>query len=43
MQRGEFLSKIADQYNVSVDSIRQANQLRTDQLLVGQQLIIPNK
>ncbi|HHB1265139.1 TPA: LysM peptidoglycan-binding domain-containing protein, partial [Vibrio cholerae] len=43
VQRGEFLSKIADQYNVSVDSIRQANQLRTDQLLVGQQLIIPNK
>ncbi|EKM09965.1 N-acetylmuramoyl-L-alanine amidase family protein [Vibrio cholerae HC-59B1] len=43
VQRGEFLSKIADQYNVSVDSIRQANQLRSDQLLVGQQLIIPNK
>ncbi|PAR34128.1 N-acetylmuramoyl-L-alanine amidase [Vibrio metoecus] len=43
VQRGEFLSKIADQYKVSVDSIRQANQLRSDQLLVGQQLIIPNK
>lgn len=43
VQRGEHLSKIADQYNVSIDSIRQANQLRSDQLLVGQQLIIPNK
>ncbi|MFG0605572.1 N-acetylmuramoyl-L-alanine amidase [Vibrio mimicus] len=43
VQRGEYLSKIADQYNVSIDSIRQANQLRSDQLLVGQQLIIPNK
>nr|WP_199246803.1 N-acetylmuramoyl-L-alanine amidase [Vibrio mimicus] len=43
VQRGEHLSKIAEQYNVSIDSIRQANQLRSDQLAVGQQLIIPNK
>nr|WP_269135268.1 LysM peptidoglycan-binding domain-containing protein [Vibrio cincinnatiensis] len=43
VQRGEFLGKIASQYNVSVQSIREANQLRSDQLAVGQVLIIPNK
>ncbi|MGL5430465.1 MAG: N-acetylmuramoyl-L-alanine amidase [Vibrio sp.] len=43
VQRGEHLSKIAEQYRVSIDSLRQANQLRSDKLTVGQQLIIPNK
>lgn len=43
VQRGEHLSKIAERYHVTIDSIRQANQLRTDQVMVGQQLIIPNK
>ncbi|MGY5727562.1 LysM peptidoglycan-binding domain-containing protein [Vibrio cincinnatiensis] len=43
VQRGEFLGKIASQYNVSVQGIREANQLRSDQLAVGQVLIIPNK
>lgn len=43
VQRGEFLGKIANKYNVSVQSIREANQLRSDQLAVGQLLIIPNK
>ncbi|CAM2992526.1 N-acetylmuramoyl-L-alanine amidase [Vibrio mytili] len=41
--RGEFLGKIASKYGVSVDSIRRANKLRSDQLAVGQILIIPNK
>ncbi len=41
--RGEFLGKIASQYSVSVQSIRDANKLRSDQLAVGQVLIIPNK
>ncbi|ELE8121374.1 N-acetylmuramoyl-L-alanine amidase [Vibrio fluvialis] len=41
--RGEFLGKIASEYNVSVQSIRDANKLRSDQLAVGQVLIIPNK
>lgn len=41
--RGEFLSKIAAKYDVSVASIRQANKLRSDELAIGQVLIIPNK
>ncbi|MCA0937743.1 N-acetylmuramoyl-L-alanine amidase [Vibrio alginolyticus] len=43
VSRGEFLGKIASKYGVSVESIRQANKLRSDQLAVGQVLIIPNK
>ena len=43
VQRGEFLGKIADRYKVSVNSIRHANKLRSDELAIGQVLIIPNK
>ncbi len=43
VSRGEFLGKIASKYGVSVESIRQANKLRSDKLAVGQVLIIPNK
>jgi N-acetylmuramoyl-L-alanine amidase len=43
VQRGEFLTKIAHQYGVSIASIRQVNKLRSDQLAIGQILIIPNK
>ncbi|WP_341664598.1 LysM peptidoglycan-binding domain-containing protein [Vibrio sp.] len=43
VKRGEFLGKIARQYGVGVSTIRQANNLRSDQLAVGQILIIPNK
>lgn len=43
VKRGEFLSKIATQYDVSVDSIRTVNKLRSDSLAIGQSLIIPNK
>lgn len=41
--RGEYLGKIASKYDVSVSSIRKANNLRSDELAVGQVLIIPNK
>ena len=41
--RGDYLGKIASKYGVSVNSIRQANKLRSDSLVVGQVLIIPHK
>lgn len=42
VKRGEFLGKIASKYGVSVSGIRKANNLRSDQLAVGQVLIIPH-
>ncbi|EGU49158.1 N-acetylmuramoyl-L-alanine amidase [Vibrio orientalis CIP 102891 = ATCC 33934] len=41
VKSGEFLGKIASKYSVSVSGIRKANNLRSDQLAVGQVLIIP--
>ncbi|MDB1122342.1 N-acetylmuramoyl-L-alanine amidase [Vibrio algarum] len=41
--KGEFLSKIAKKYGVTVDGIRKTNKLRSDNLAVGQLLLIPNK
>lgn len=43
VKRGEYLGKIASKYDVSVSSVRKVNNLRSDQLAVGQVLIIPNK
>ncbi len=42
VKRGEFLGKIASKYQVSVNNIRKTNNLRSDQLAVGQVLIIPH-
>ncbi|RXJ73380.1 N-acetylmuramoyl-L-alanine amidase [Veronia nyctiphanis] len=41
VKRGEYLGKIAANYGVSIESIRQANKLRSDELAIGQTLIIP--
>lgn len=41
--RGDYLGKIAAKYGVSVNRIRQANKLRSDELAIGQVLIIPHK
>jgi len=39
--RGETLSGIAQQYNVSLSSLRRANNLNGDKIMVGQVLKIP--
>ncbi|WP_428459429.1 LysM peptidoglycan-binding domain-containing protein [Photobacterium makurazakiensis] len=42
VQRGDFLGKIATRYGVTVSRLREANQLRSDKLAVGQKLTIPS-
>ncbi|SON50782.1 N-acetylmuramoyl-L-alanine amidase [Vibrio tapetis] len=42
VKRGEYLGKIASQYGVTANSIKNANKLKSDGLAVGQVLIIPN-
>ncbi|SHH96540.1 N-acetylmuramoyl-L-alanine amidase [Ferrimonas marina] len=41
VRRGESLSVIASRYQVSLSALRSANQLRSDTLAVGQELVIP--
>jgi N-acetylmuramoyl-L-alanine amidase len=41
IQRGETLSEIAELYSVSLSSLRQANNLSGDRIMVGQTLKIP--
>ncbi|NMH65312.1 N-acetylmuramoyl-L-alanine amidase [Shewanella salipaludis] len=41
VSRGESLSAIAKRYQVSVASIKQANNLKTDVVRIGQKLVIP--
>lgn len=41
--QGEFLGKIASKYDISVSSLRKANNLHSDTLSVGQVLIIPTQ
>ena len=41
IRRGDTLSEIAARYNVSVDLLRQHNQLKNDMVRVGQSLSIP--
>ena len=42
ISRGETLSEIAQRYRVSLSSLRQANNLSNDRIMVGQVLKIPN-
>jgi LysM repeat protein len=42
VQPGDYLSVIAARYGVSVSALRKANGLTTDQLYVGQSLVIPS-
>ena len=41
VKRGESLSIIAQRYSVSVSSIKQANNLKSDVVRIGQKLVIP--
>ncbi len=42
IRRGETLSEIAQQYRISLGSLRQANKLSNDRIMVGQVLKIPS-
>ena len=39
--RGDTLSEIADRHRVSLQSLRRANDLRSDKIRIGQKLVIP--
>ena len=41
VQEGDFLGKIATQFGISIESIMQANNLQSDVILPGQNLLIP--
>jgi len=43
VKSGDTLFKIAKNYGVSAKTLRTANHLRTDQIKVGQKLVIPTK
>ncbi len=42
VRRGDSLSKIAKRYGTTVGALRALNHLKTDNILVGQTLLIPN-
>src|SRR5690606_40738350 len=41
IREGDNLSKIAQQYQVSIQSIKQANKLKNDIIVQGRKLVIP--
>ncbi len=42
VRRGDYLGKIASRYGIPINSIRKANKLKTDELAIGQVLLIPH-
>ena len=42
VKSGDTLYSIAKRYNISIDSLRNSNNLNSDLLQIGQELIIPN-
>lgn len=43
VKKGEYLAAIAEAYQVSIQAIKEANQLKSNELKVGQKLFIPAK
>lgn len=41
VQKGDVLSRIASRHGTTVNAIKQANNLKSDKILVGQQLVMP--
>ncbi len=42
IKSGDNLGKIAEKYRVKIDALRKANDIKDDQISIGQVLIIPN-
>lgn len=43
VQRGDYLAKISKKYNLTIDSIKKANSMKTDTIRLGQKIKLPGK
>ena len=43
VQRGDYLAKISKKYNVTISSIKRLNNLKDDNIRIGQKLKLPGK
>jgi len=43
VQKGDYLSKIAEKFKVNIDELKRVNNLKNDIIYPGQKLIIPVK
>lgn len=43
VQRGDYLAKISKKYNITINSIKEANGLKSDKIMIGQKLKLPGK
>ena len=43
VQRGDYLAKISKKYNVTINSIKRLNNLKDDNIRIGQKLKLPGK